>query len=130
MQTQNKNEKFDWGEPVNVYTSENATEDGILVETKIFEKRITNLNKLPFSHVTVNLLTTCGYMTETEKDGVKFNIPCLIDLFVQAYKIGARGTKGDWFYSGKIELPSGKKQEIFIAQNETGKFTIMLPEDY
>ena len=36
----------------------------------------------------------------------------------------------DHFFKGRIELPSGDKQDIFIVQDETGKFTIMLLEDY
>ena len=61
---------------------------------------------------------------------IKFNYPNILDLLNQALQILKRNPRGDWFYSGKIELPSGSKQQIFIAQNETGKFTIMLPEDY
>ncbi|WP_269078523.1 hypothetical protein [Methanococcoides methylutens] len=34
------------------------------------------------------------------------------------------------FYSGKIELPNGEKQQTFISLNELGKYRIMLPEDY
>ena len=33
--------------------------------------------------------------------------------------------KADWFYS--IEARGWK---LFVAQNETGKFTLMFPEDY
>jgi hypothetical protein len=47
-----------------------------------------------------------------------------------ANKIFNKMPRGDSFASGKIELPSGAKQEIYIAQNETGRFTIMLPQDY
>jgi hypothetical protein len=45
----------------------------------------------------------------------------------------------DWLFSGSIELPSGSRQvaldpdligEIFIVQNETGKYTLILPSDY
>jgi hypothetical protein len=38
-------------------------------------------------------------------------------------------TELDYFYDGKIELPNGEKTVIYIEQNETGKYTIMLPED-
>jgi hypothetical protein len=47
-----------------------------------------------------------------------------------ANKIFNKMPKGDSFASGKIELPNGAKQEIYIAQNETGRYTIMLPQDY
>jgi len=36
----------------------------------------------------------------------------------------------DWFFSGDVEFPDSQKQQIFIQQNETGWFTLMLPEDY
>jgi hypothetical protein len=39
-------------------------------------------------------------------------------------------TRPDTFYDGEIELPFGNKQKIFIALNETGRYTIMKPEDY
>ena len=36
----------------------------------------------------------------------------------------------DWFFEGEIELPSGNRQQVFIEQNETGKYTILLPSDH
>jgi len=58
----------------------------------------------------------------------------LLDLLNQVQQIVKKGTNNfmsmDTFFSGSIELPSGDQQKIFIGQNETGKFTIMLPEDY
>jgi len=58
----------------------------------------------------------------------------LIDLLNQANNIIRTKSNNfkdfDSFFSGKVELPNGQKQEIFISQNETGKFTLMLPEDY
>ena len=58
------------------------------------------------------------------------NIPNIMDLLSQAQRILNKRTPEDYFTSGTIELPDGKKQKIFIAQNETGRFTIMLPEEY
>jgi len=114
-----------FGEPIFVYTSEQAAEDGILFD-------VTALNpewkKGLFNYVTVNLLN-CGYMN---KEG-QINIPNLLDLFNQAQQIVKKGLDGlevsDSFFSGSIELPNGNQQEIFIGENETGKLTIMLPED-
>ena len=60
--------------------------------------------------------------------------PNLLDLLNQALQIVRKETNNftafDTFFSGSIELPSGDQQKIFIGQNETGKFTIMLPEDH
>jgi hypothetical protein len=104
------------------YTSEQAVEDGILFDLDQVQKRY--FRNSPFSYATVALLSK-GYMTEG-----KINIPNLVDLIMAAYKMFIKMPRGDRFASGNIELPDGSKQEIFIAQNETGRFTIMLPEDY
>ena len=58
------------------------------------------------------------------------NIPNILDLLSQAARIFRKKPADDYFASGRIELPSGDKQKIFIAQNETGRYTAMLPEDY
>ena len=122
-------EFFSEEDVISRYTSEQATEDGILLETKILKNKIKGIENGPFSHITVNLLKKGGYMTEDE-NGIEFNFPNLLDLLTQALQIGRRGKKGDWMHSGRIETPNGTKQQIFICQNETGKFTIMLAEDY
>lgn len=68
-----------------------------------------------------------------EQDG-RVRIANLLDLLNQANEIVRKASKNftefDSFFAGKIELPSGSKQEIFIEQNETSKFTILLPEDH
>jgi hypothetical protein len=70
-----------------------------------------------------------SYFDET-KTGPTVNIPNVIDLIMGALMIYCRKSADDYFASGQIELPTGKKQTIYIAQNETGAYTIMLPEDY
>ena len=123
---QPNNQENLYGEPVFVYTSDQAVEDGILFD-------VTAINpawkKGLFNYVTVNLLHN-GYLTKEDK----INIPNLLDLLNQALQIVKKGTNNfttmDTFFSGSIELPGGDQQKIFIGQNETGKFTIMLPEDY
>lgn len=120
------NEFFTDTDIISVYTSDQATEDGILFDVRkvnpAWEKGI-------FSHVTVNLMATCGYFND---DGT-LNIPNLLDLLNQSLNIVRKKSdnfkKHDWFFDGEIELPSGNCQQIFIQQNETGKYTIMLPED-
>ncbi len=115
-----------FGKPVFTYTSDQAVEDGILFD-------ITTLNpdwkKGLFNYVTVNLLSN-GYLNQDNK----INIPNLLDLLNQANGIVRKETNNfasfDTFFDGSIELPSGAQQKIFICCNETGKFTIMLPEDY
>jgi hypothetical protein len=58
------------------------------------------------------------------------NVANIFDLLMQAQRIFQKKPADDYFASGNIELPDGKKQKIFIAQNETGRYTAMLPEDY
>ena len=107
------------------YTSEQAEEDGILFN-------ITKLNpaweKGLFNFVTVNLLNQ-GYF-----EGDQIRMVNLVDLLNQANEIVKKAsknfTKFDSFFAGNIELPSGRKQQIFIEQNETSKFTLLLPEDH
>ena len=112
-------------EAIYTYTSGQATDDGILFDIcKINPKWKQGI----FSHVTVNLMTH-GYFN---KNAV--NLPNLLDLLNQSLAIVRREsenfTKHDWFFEGQIELPSGAKQQVFICQNETGKYTVMLPSDY
>ena len=123
-----------FGEPIFKYTSEQAEADGILIN-------ITKLNlrwdHCPFNYATTNLMNK-GYLYKEKKDDqdeqIKLNIPNIIDLINQAIGIvqseSKNFTRPDTFFSGKIEFPDGSKQEIYMALNETGKFTLMLPEDY
>ncbi len=105
---------------ISVYTSNQAVEDGILVDlTQVLGK------DTPINLATTNLLTDKGYMDLTNN---KINIPNLRDLIVQC--IVKMRKKRDTFYEVSIELPSGTRGKVFVAQNETGKFTVMLPSDY
>ena len=108
------------------YTIDQATADGCLFDIRAFNPK---WKKGLFSHITTNLMSK-GYM-DKETDAI--NIPNLIDLLNQSFEIVRRKshnfTEPDWFYTGKIELPSGEKQKIFIGQNELGRYTLMLPED-
>lgn len=107
------------------YSSKQAEDDGILFD--ITQRNPEWKNGL-FNYVTTNLLSK-GYMKDSE-----INMPNILDLLNQAREIVKQKSMNfqefDHFYSGPIEFPDGEKQEIFISQNETGKFTIMLPEDY
>lgn len=109
------------------YSLRQAEEDGILFNMDLlgdsFKGKI-------FSHMTDNLLTA-HYLNHKEK---KINHAALRDLVMHAWNIMRKDSQNfqrfDHFFSGTIELPNGKKQKIFMQQNETKRFTIMLPEDY
>ena len=135
---------------VSTYTSQQAIEDGFLFDLDLLiNKHYFPVKTPPLKYVTTNLLQK-GYWTTRCKQGPQcatcevwikhsgdklscleptLNIPNILDLITQALQIFNRKPEDDYFVSGKIELPSGEKQEIFIAQNETGRYTIMLPED-
>ena len=113
-------------ETIAEYTSAQAVEDGILFDvTTLSEKWKKGL----FNYVTMNLLGK-GYMND---DG-HLNIANLIDLLNSCKEIVRKEsdnfTREDWLFTGMIELPCGDPKKVFIQQNETGQFTIMLPEDY
>jgi hypothetical protein len=119
-----------FGDPISVYTSEQAEEDGILFN-------VTKLNpaweKGLFNYVTMTLMAL-GYVDKDPEHEFTVNVPNVIDLLNQAREIVRKKTNNftdpEYFFEGTIELPSGKKQQVYIQQNETGKFTIMLPSDY
>ena len=112
---------------ISVHTSDESTEDGILLDVR---KVNPEWEKGIFSHITMNLLHTGGYFNEDKT----LNIPNLLDLLNQSLEIVRKKSnnfkKHDWFFDGEIELPSGNRQQVFIEQNETGKYTILLPSDH
>ena len=114
-----------FGEPISTYTCKQAEEDGILFDAS---KLNPAWEKGLFNYITTNLLNK-GYMEEDKGDS-RIRMPNIVDLLYQANQIvkhkSKNYTEADTFFSGYIELPSGSKQQIFIQQNETGKFTILL----
>ena len=148
---------FEQEDVIFTYTSKQAEEDGILFDLDTLLPGKIQKNFF-LKYITAGLLSK-GYLNDQCKHGVKdgeqgknplcvtcgtfqsctgnlsclqptINIPNLTDLITQAAQIFKRKPDDDYFVSGSIELPSGQKQKIFIAQNETGRYTAMLPEDY
>jgi len=148
---------FEQKDVIFTYTSEQAEEDGILFDIDRLLPGKIHKNFF-LKYITTGLLSK-GYLNDQCKDDVKdgeqgknpccvtcdtflhssgkisclqptINIPNLTDLITQAAQIFKRKPDDDYFVSGSIELPSGQKQKIFIAQNETGRYTAMLPEEY
>jgi len=133
---------FEQNNVIFTYTSQEAVEDGVLFDIDTIAPSKTNPNFF-LKYITSNLIEK-GYLNDRCKNAVRrgeqgtklsclqptINIPNFVDLITQAAQIFKRKPKGDYFVSGSIELPSGKRQKIFIAQNETGRYTAMLPEDY
>jgi hypothetical protein len=113
-----------WGKPIYVYNSRKVVADGFLFDLDTVLTPSPK-GKFVFQYVTTSLLEK-GYFNS---DG-SLNVANLRDLLNQALRVFRKKREGDYFASGVIELPSGGKQKIFIAQNESGRFTVMLPEDY
>jgi len=148
---------FEQEDVIFTYTSEQAEEDGILFDLdQLLPSKITP--NFFLKYITTGLLSK-GYLNDQCKHGVKdgdqgknprcktcvvfltstraltclkptINILNIADLIAQAAHIFQKKPADDYFVSGTIELPNGQKQKIFIAQNETGRYTAMLPEDY
>ena len=148
---------FEQKDVIFTYTSKQAEEDGILFDLDTLLSGKIHANFF-LKYITAGLFAK-GYWNDRCKDGVKdgeqgknphcvtcdvfqqgsgnlsclkpsLNIPNITDLISQAAHIFQKKPADDYFVSGSIELPSGQKQKIFIAQNETGRYTAMLPEDY
>ena len=109
------------------YLSPQAEEDGVLVN---IEKINPEWEKGPINYITTNLLVQGGYLDASRK----LNLNCVLDLLNQSLSILKTKSKDftemDSFFSGSVEMANGSKEEIFIEENETGKFTVMLPEDH
>ena len=105
------------------YTSDEAVDDGILND-------LDQILPEYFRRGWVKYITIGVATLHYIEDG-KVNAANMIDLLIQADQIRKQAfDREDWFFSSTIETPAGEKQEIFIAQNETGRYTIMLPSEY
>ncbi|MEE9215707.1 MAG: hypothetical protein V3U54_13210 [Thermodesulfobacteriota bacterium] len=120
---------------ISEYSSQQATEDGILFDIRTQFKNVNLFNSL-ITHATMNLLRTHNYWN-SEEDSV--NVPNLIDLLnnsLHAIKLKTKNltTEPDHFYNIKVESPNGVKIEVWVCMNEIEEnaphYTIMLPEDY
>jgi hypothetical protein len=113
-----------WGEPVSIYTSSDAEADGILIAVKH-----------PFiSHLTHSVFETCiyPYVMDSDKDQTDKLVNNLIHQVILEIKKQylKANRKMDWFYEVVVKDFKSNDCRLFVAQNETGKFTIMIPSDY
>ncbi len=120
-------EESQFGEVIYSYTDEQAIEDGILIDLSVinpdWKRGIINM-------MTNNLAVKLEILKEDKATGgIKFNVPNLLDVLNQSVQI-IKKNPPDTFYSGSIEVFDGTKKKVFIGQNGTGQFTLMLPEDY
>jgi len=116
---------------ISVYTSDQAAEDGILFSVG----KSQFLKNDYFNYITVNLLLEMDIMKYDAKRRTDVvNVQMTLDLIEQAGKIVNRELANkllmDCFYSGTVRKSNGERIRIFISENETGKYTLMLPSDY
>ena len=110
------------------YTTEQAVEDRVLVDIRTLNPK---WKEGMVSHITTNLLSR-GYLREGTEE---INLANLVDLLNQSLLIVRKKSnnftvEADVLYTGKVELPSGRRQKILIGLNELGRYTLMLPEDW
>ncbi len=123
---------FKDAEVISVYTSEQASEDGILFD---FSKNEVLSNKF-FNFATTNLLYEMGILKYSAKHKTDVvNISMMLDLIEQAKRIVLRNLEEtlngeEHFYCGDVRKLNGERIKIFIEMNETEKFTLLLPQDH
>ncbi len=116
-----------WGEPISIYTSVMAEQDGILIQTG---HPIVNYMTHTVHERCIAPFAVDGMWEQFAESQIAYEVQLtrkLIDSAVEEIRkqwLKAK-KKADWFYA--IEVRGWK---LWAAQNETGKFTLMFPEDY
>lgn len=116
-----------FGEPISVYTSLQAEDDGILIQTG---NSIINYMTRTVYDKCIQPFALDGMWEQFAESQIAYEIEltkrlldsAIIEIRKQYIKANK---KADWFYSVEV-----KGCKFFVAMNEMGKFTIMFPEDY
>jgi hypothetical protein len=113
-----------WGEPISVYDSKMAEADGILIAVKH-----------PFiNYITHSVFESCiyPYVMDGDKSQTDKLVSNLIHQVILEIKkqYQKANKKMDWFYEVIVKDFKSNDCRLFVAQNETGKYTIMRPSDY
>jgi hypothetical protein len=117
---------------ISQYTSNDAENDGILVQTSTLLPEHNGYAPHVISHITTNLLDSEGYFTH--KDGrTDYSRANIVDLLNQAgpkIQSALEKDENEYFLSMNLEGPRGSRYEAYAAQNEYHRWTLMLPADY
>lgn len=111
-----------FGEVISAYTSEQAEADGVLIKT---DNPIINYVTRTVYSKCIEPFAVDGHWEQFAKSKEAYEKRLLGKLLASAVIEVKKLNRQDWFYS--IEARGWK---FFIAQNETGKYTLMFPEDY
>ncbi|MDO8725047.1 MAG: hypothetical protein Q7J35_03145 [Candidatus Methanoperedens sp.] len=116
-----------WGDPVSIYTSVMAEQDGILIQTG---HPLINYMTHTIHERCIAPFAVDGMWEQFAESQIAYEVQLtrkLIDSAVEEIRKQylKSGKKADWFYA--IDCRGWK---LFCAQNETGKMTLMFPEDY
>jgi hypothetical protein len=124
---------FFFGEPISIYTSSQAEEDGILVATghplinyitrTVYERCIE-----PF--IEASVMTKLSLANKpmddiSEADKKKAERELIKKLLNSAILEIQKLKRQDWFYNVQV-----RGYDLFCCQNETGGYTMMFPTDY
>ena len=121
-----------FGEPISVYTSAQAEEDGLLVKTgdrvinymtrAVYYRMVEAKVPEPEPDVKAKMTALDIFLIDAKRYAIFRGL--VVGAKIEVLKI-QKEKRRDWFY--KIALDG---QDYFVAQNETGAYTLMFPEDY
>src|SRR5215467_13282738 len=117
---------------ISQYTCSNAEDDGILVQTSTLLPEHNGYKPHLVNYITTNLLDTEGYF-QRNGDKIDYKRANIVDLLNQAgpkIKSALEANAEEWFVSMQLEGPNGQNYKAFAQQNETRRWTLMLPQDY
>lgn len=139
MEPTDKN-PFENASIISQYTSDQAADDGLLVQTSTLLPEHNGYAPHVVSHITTNLLVEQGYFTQSESpdhfnepqaDYKRADIITLLNTAGASIKKALGEKPEEWLVTKiTVENPNAKKFEAWAQQNETGRWTLLLPEDY
>lgn len=115
----------DFGDPISVYTDEQAIEDGCLVA--VDEKRFPNCLFTQAVHATI--MEKVGYLSRRDKITqeqayLQVAMPLMMDVVMVAEQ-----NPGESLYTGDDLNGNVTGKTLWFAMNGLGGITVMFPED-
>ena len=105
-----------FGEPISIYTSEQAEADGILIKT----------NHPLINYMTASVFHKCIEPFIINDNEIALTKKLIDSAIIEIKKQYLKANKqADWFYEFNC-----RGWKLWACQNETGRYTLMFPEDY